>query len=202
MKKILACIAALLMLGAIVPMTSCAGQEAAKEAATTTKTAPKEAKDTANLPNYRYVDTDSLLAAYNLAKDYNEQMLQLQNNYENTARQRQGAIQSLAAQYQQKMQNNGYLTKEAYDKDMGTLQSKQSAAVNELGKLQVSIQNQMAQAQKTINDSIESYIKEYNKTRGYDAIFMKGATLYINPALDITGEIIKGLNERYNKVKK
>lgn len=31
---------------------------------------------------------------------------------------------------------------------------------------------------------------------------MKAATLYINPALDVTDEVVKGLNERYNKVKK
>ena len=58
------------------------------------------------------------------------------------------------------------------------------------------------QMQKTIQDSIESYIKIYNAQKGYDAILMKAATLYINPALDVTDEVVKGLNERYNKVKK
>ena len=53
-----------------------------------------------------------------------------------------------------------------------------------------------------MNDSIEAFIKEYNKTRGYDAILFKAATLYINPALDITNEVVEGLNARYNKVKK
>ena len=55
---------------------------------------------------------------------------------------------------------------------------------------------------KIVNDSIMSYIKEYNESHHYDAIFMKAATLYINPDLDITDEIIEGLNARYNKVKK
>ncbi len=57
-------------------------------------------------------------------------------------------------------------------------------------------------AQQTVNDSIENYIKEYNASKGYDAIFFKAATLYIDPELDITEEIVTGLNERYNKVKK
>lgn len=38
--------------------------------------------------------------------------------------------------------------------------------------------------------------------KGYDAILFKAATLYINPALDITNEVVEGLNARYNKVKK
>ena len=58
------------------------------------------------------------------------------------------------------------------------------------------------QAQKTVNDSIKAFIEDYNKSRGYDAILFKGATLYINPALDITDEVVEGLNARYNKVKK
>ena len=58
------------------------------------------------------------------------------------------------------------------------------------------------EAQKTVNDSISSFIKEYNKKYGYDAILLKGATLYIDPRLDITDDVIKGLNARYNKVKK
>lgn len=44
-----------------------------------------------------------------------------------------------------------------------------------------------------------NYIEEYNKTRGYDAILMKAATLYISPDLDITDEVLEGLNARYNK---
>lgn len=204
MKKILPVVVALLLTATMFPLTSCNPEIGNKG----DKTAQSDAKkhhtpaDTANLPNYRYVDQDTLLAHYNLAKDYSEQMLQLQNQYENTARQRQGAIQSLASQYQQKAQNNGYLSQDAYEADMKNLQSRQSAAENELGKLQVSMQNQMANAQKIINDSIESYIAEYNKARGYDAIFMKAATIYINPDLDITQEVVDGLNARYNKVKK
>ena len=40
----------------------------------------------------------------------------------------------------------------------------------------------------------------YNSTRGYDAILLKQAGLYFNPALDITDEIVKGLNSRYTRV--
>lgn len=43
--------------------------------------AKKEAKaDASNLPNYRYVDLDTLLTKYILAKDYNEEMMRMQEN--------------------------------------------------------------------------------------------------------------------------
>ena len=71
-----------------------------------------------------------------------------------------------------------------------------------MASLQDNIAQAAAQAQKTINDSINAFIETYNKTRGYDAILFKAATLYINPQLDITDEVVEGLNARYNKVKK
>ena len=78
----------------------------------------------------------------------------------------------------------------------------QSSAQNELAKMQTNMQNAAMEAQKIVNDSITSYINEYNKKYGYDAIFFKAATLYIDERLDITDDVIKGLNARYNKEKK
>ena len=202
MKKIFATFAlcaALLASG----LSSCNNADKAADKKGSAKTEkPKSNIDPDKLPNYRYVDSDSLLLNYNLAKDYSEEMLRLQNSYDNTARQRQSALENLAGQFQQKMQNNQYTSEQQYNADMATLQQRQNSAQNELGQLQVTMQNQMSEAQKIVQDSIMSYIEDYNATHHYDAIFMKAATLYIDPALDITDEIIKGLNERYNKVKK
>ncbi len=152
------------------------------------------------MPNYRYVDSDTLLARYNLAKDYQEEMMRQQNNYDNTARQREAAIQSLMTKYQKQAQSNS-MDEAAYQKAMADVQKRQQAAEKELGQMQVNMQNQMMEAQKIVNDSIMNYIDEYNKAHGYDAIFMKAATLYISPDLDITDEILEGLNARYNKKK-
>ncbi len=58
----------------------------------------------------------------------------------------------------------------------------------------------MIQQQIQLTDSIEAFIKDYNRKKGYDAILYKAAGVYFNPALDITNEVIDGLNKRYNKV--
>ena len=198
MKKTLLKISALALTLLMTFVTSCNDNKADKAA---DNKAP-EAKEEVVLPNYRYVDSDSVLAAYNLAKDYNEEMLRMQTNFENTARQRESAIQSEMNKMQQKMQNNGYLTEDSYRQDEQKLTKMQTNAQNEIAKLQNNILNAQMEAQKTVNDSISSFIKEYNKKYGYDAIHLKGATLYIDPRLDITDDVIKGLNARYNKVKK
>lgn len=184
-------------------VASCSGGDNADKgkAPEAKKTETKNA-DASQLPNYRYVDLDTILANYNLSKDYNESMIQMQNNLESSLNSKQQNLQSMAQQYQQKYQNNGYKTQEEFERDQRNLASAQNSAQQEAAQMQGNYEKQAMQMQKTIQDSIESYIKIYNAQKGYDAIFMKAATLYINPALDVTDEVVKGLNERYNKVKK
>lgn len=164
--------------------------------------AKTEKKATAELPNYRYVDVDSVLSKYNLAKDYNEELLRLQSNAESQMKQHQTKLANFEANVQNKMQNNGYLSEASLKQDQQTYQNMANQAQRSMAGLQSNIEQSAIQAQKTIQDSIDAFIADYNKTRGYDAILYKGATLYINPALDITDEVIEGLNARYNKVKK
>ncbi|MDE6392620.1 MAG: OmpH family outer membrane protein [Muribaculaceae bacterium] len=188
-------VSALLCLGAV----SCGDD---KKPAKATPSKAKTEKPAAILPNYRYVDLDSVLSRYNLAKDYNEEMLRLQTNAESQMKQHQNKIQSFANTVQNKMQNNGYLSEASYKQDEQKMANMQNEAQRSMQNLQNNIAQAAEQAQKTINDSINAFIESYNKTRGYDAILFKAATLYINPELDITDEVVEGLNARYNKVKK
>lgn len=173
-----------------------------ENADTTVKKTVADNKPKRDLPNFRYVDVDTVLSRYNLAKDYNEEMLRMQNNFESTARQKQSSISSFENQVQQKMQNNGYLSEASLKQDQQKYVNMTNAAQNEMAKMQQNMQNAAMQAQQVLNDSIQAFIKEYNAKKGYDAILYKAATLYIDPALDITDEVVKGLNDRYNKVKK
>lgn len=201
MKRYLCATVAIALFGSalIGTTTSCSNKDekkdGKKEAVAKKK---KEPRDTVGLPNYRYVDSDTLLSKYNLAKDYQEEILRMQQNIENTQRQRATAIQNFANQIQQKGQNNQY-TEQTYQADMNKLSQMQRAAEEEIGRMQMNATNQAAQLQKTINDSIENYVERYNKAKGYDAILMKAATIYINPNMDITDEIVEGLNRSYNK---
>lgn len=189
------------MLIALVALSSCSGNDSKKPSAPKGNIA---AAANGQLPNYRYVDLDTILDHYNLAKDYNEEMLRMQTNMESTARQKESSLRNYANQVQKKYQNNTYLTssdQQAIQMEQQKIESMQNQAQREMANLQNNYQTAAMKAQQTINDSIQKFIQEYNQTHGYDAIFFKGATLYINPALDITKEVIEGLNARYNKKK-
>ena len=78
----------------------------------------------------------------------------------------------------------------------------QNDAQTYLGNLQQSIQNELNQSQIQLLDSINNFMKEYAKKKGYDLVLRKSATLYIDPKYDVTDDVVDGLNKRYTKVEK
>ncbi len=195
MKK-LALSAKVMMLMMAFVAASCANNEKATSTTTVDDTTAKTAV------NIRYIDADSIAAHYNLAKDFNEAQLRSISKIDNAQRSRGAELQKLANSIQQKMNNNGYLSQASYEEDMKNLNKKQSDAENYIASLQREAQQEMVQQQMQLTDSIESFIKQYNADKKYDAILYKAAGVYFNPDLDITDEVIKGLNARYNKVEK
>lgn len=163
--------------------------------------APKSAGGTAmeNL-KIRYIDEDSIMANYNLAKDINEAMLRRQNQFDAAQKQRGNEISKFGNAMQQKYQNNQYLTEEAFNADQAKLQKMQAEAENYLAGLQQSIQNELNQSQMQLLDSIDNFMKDYAKKKGFDMVLRKSATLYIDEKYDVTEEVVEGLNKRYNKV--
>ena len=147
--------------------------------------------------NIRYVDLDSVMATYSLSKELDEQGRKLMLDYQRMENQKTNEIQNLAAQIEQKRNNNGYLTQESFDADVNNVNRKQTEAANILRAHQEKIQKQIAEFNLQLSDSVQNFIKDYNATRKYDAILLRSAGLYYNPDLDITGEIIEGLNARY-----
>lgn len=170
---------------------------------------PKDTKPAANMPQaamekltIRYVDEDSIMNNYNLAKDINEAMLRRQNQFDAAQTQKGNEINKFGTAMQQKLKTNGYLTEDSYKADEAKLQKMQNDAQNYLGNLQQSIQNELMQSQTQLMDSINNFMNEYAKQKGYDMVLRKSATLYIDSKYDVTKEVIDGLNKRYNKVAK
>lgn len=183
---------ALFALVAFMAFTSCNDKPAAE--------APKANSAALENLKIRYIDEDSIMANYNLAKDINEAMLRRQNQFDAAQKQRGNEISKFGNAMQQKYQNNQYLTEEAFNADQAKLQKMQADAENYLASLQQSIQNELNQSQIQLLDSIDNFMKGYAKKKGFDMVLRKSATLFIDEKYDVTNEVIEGLNKRYNKV--
>ena len=150
----------------------------------------------------RYIDGDSLMANYNLAKEISEAMLRRSNQLDNEQQKRGAEITRFGNEIQNKYQNNGYLTQESFNADQAKLQQMQIDAQNYMAKLQRDAQNEMQQYNIQLNDSVENFINAYAKQKGYDMIIYKASGVYMAAKYDVTREVVDGLNKRYTKVEK
>ena len=190
------------MLATVVALVLLAVACNEKPQKTATTTAGSSASTPIEKMTIRYVDEDSIMANYNLAKDINEAMLRKQNQYDAAEQQRGNDIDKFAQQMETKYKNNGYINEEAFKADQATLEKKHSEAQKYLASLQQTMQNELNQSQQELLDSIDNYLKDYARQKGYDMVIRKSATLYIDPKYDVTKEVITGLNKRYTKVAK
>ena len=150
-----------------------------------------------------YVDSDSLLAKYQYAidlqeelnkykeaqeKSYQQQMTKFQTDYQNYLK--TGENMTLSQQ-----QTTEAELKQRADK-LATLEQELAAKV---------MQKQMDSNIELLN-RIFAFVREYNAdNQQFDIILRKtfndSPSLYMNPAMDITDEIIEGLNNEYREVK-
>lgn len=182
----------------VITMGACSNQESSKK---DSKDAQKKDAplDPSGKLTIRYIDEDSILKNYNLAKDFEEMATKLTNEYDQASKRYSDQILNFENSMKQKYQNNQY-NEATYNADMQRLQQLQQNAQNELAKLQESSANQMQQSQKQLNDSIENFLKDYSMKNHYDIILTKKAGFYMNNNLDITDDVIEGLNKRYTRV--
>ncbi len=150
--------------------------------------------------NIRYIDVDSVLSAYTLAQELTAQQQKEMIAFESAARQKDTDLQRLQNSIQTKYQNNGYLTQESMEADMKSLQQKQTEANNWANTHQNRLAQLVAQQQQRLNDSLQNFLRDYNAVYHYDAILDKKVGFF-DPSLDITADIINGLNERYTPAK-
>lgn len=150
--------------------------------------------------NIRYIDIDSVLSAYTLAQELTAQQQKEMIAFESAARQKQTDLQRRESQIQNKYQNNGYLTQESMETDIKDLQKRQTEANNWMNTHQNRIATLMATQQQRLNDSLQNFLRDYNAVYHYDAILDKKVGFF-DPSLDITADIIQGLNERYTPAK-
>ena len=120
-------------------------------------------------------------------------------NARNTIQAKSQQFEKKAAAFQQKLQSNGFTSREQAEAEQAALQREQQNIM----ALQQRLENELASEQQkflqAFQDSLDNYLKAYNKAKKYDMIVNKAAVLYADKRFDITSEVVKGMNNRYKK---
>jgi outer membrane protein len=147
-----------------------------------------------------YVDLDSLLTNFHF---YNN----LINNYENKLSERNGQLnakyqnfQKEMLNYQQKAQNNAFLTRERMEQEEADLMRKRDALEKQAqqAEQELALENKLIQQQ--LSDTLSIAIKAFNEPQKYQMIFTRMGNsniLYADKTYDITKVVTEFLNNRY-----
>ena len=151
-----------------------------------------------------YVEVDSLMTQYDFAKDYSVTLQKKSNNARNTLTQKGNALQAAVNNFQQKINNNGFQSREQAAGVQAAIERQQ----RDLQELQARLENELASETAKFNvalrDSLQNFLKAYNKDKQFDLILSKAGDniLMANKKYDITNDVINGLNKRYKPAKK
>ena len=164
-----------------------------------------------------YVNTDSLNANYKYIKDLEKELNAFKQGKENSLKQQMDKLQAdgnaLQDDYQNYLQNGSSMSLTQQQNKEAELKKRDAEIkkrAQQLAQLEQDYTSQILEKQTSENkkmiDAVYAFIREYNaQNQQFNLILAKTGTelpfiLYGDEAMDITDEIVKGLNEEYEKV--
>ncbi len=146
-----------------------------------------------------YVKADSIILNYILAEDLNDEFTKKQEAYTTEYGTKRQAFEKDAAAFQEKLQRGGFLTEQRAMQERDRL----LGIEQEVTKLDQDLSSKLSEFQATNNqrvlDSLMSCINHLNTSKKYDYIFSAANILKGKEADNITAEVLKVMNDRYQK---
>jgi outer membrane protein len=151
-----------------------------------------------------FVNTDTLLNKYDYYKDSfkasQNKQFQLENDLQNKAR----TFQNKVAFFQQRAQQ-GHMTQEQAQTTQMQLQQEEQNLAAYRDKTAQALQLEAAKKNEDILNKIHDYLKDFNAGDKYDMVmgYSKGGSiLFAKEDLEITKQVLEGLNKKYAEDKK
>ena len=149
-----------------------------------------------------YVQLDSLIANYDM---YNDLMTAFQSKVQgiqDDLSKRGRRLESDAKAFENQVQK-GLLTRSAAEEQQNKLMQRQQNLQNDAAKKDAEIQEEQAVLNNQVYYAVKEFIEKYNEEHQYSLILttsgVTNTVLNVNPGLDITADVLKGLNEDYIK---
>jgi outer membrane protein len=147
-----------------------------------------------------YFELDSITNSFAMVKDVKSELNKEEERMNGEMNQWQKRYNDKLSQYQSQAQQMNQVQSENANRDMLQLQE---TIRNKKQELDQRYQSMYMQKMQDVKSKIENFLKEYNKAKGYSYIFAyePGFIYYRDTIYNITGDVVKGLNEQYTKKK-
>ena len=167
--------------------------------------APKMDEQPAAVPQggmkIAYVEVDSLASQYQFCIDYTKILEKKRTNATNTLNQKGQQLQAAMNNFQQKINNNQFRSREEAENAQLAIQRSQQSLQELQNRLGAELEKEAADFSVALKDSLDHFLAIYNKDKKFDLILSKSdATsniLFADKRYDNTQDVINGLNKRY-----
>jgi len=152
-----------------------------------------------------FVRTDSLLANYKFSINLNEEMLKKVEDESLGIKRRQDRFERNVADFQQKAQNNVFLTQERYQQEESRLIKERDDYQTYAASVERELAFERARMNRQLQDTVKAALKIFNTPKKYEIIFCdvdNDNILFAEDLYDITDDVVEFLNDRYVPEKK
>ncbi|MCC8094837.1 MAG: OmpH family outer membrane protein [Tannerellaceae bacterium] len=148
-----------------------------------------------------YVDMDSLLMNYNYYRDLSEVILKKEENSRANINQKANALRTEVQDFQRKLENNAFLTRERAAQEEQRLMNKQQELQELDNRLAQELMLEQQQLMSQLRDSLVAQLNLFNQNKGYQVILSNTSMdniLIAGDVYNITAELIEYLNRNYS----
>lgn len=142
-----------------------------------------------------WVNMDSLLANYDYYFDQQREMGEMMSRAEKDLQSKGQSLERRVTSFQDKVQK-GLMTRSEAQKEQEALQVEQGRFLQLQEQHRQRLMEEEQVRTRKVTAAISEFIQKYNAERGYDYI-LSGPMLYGAPALNVTNEVLEGLNAEY-----
>ncbi len=149
-----------------------------------------------------YLNVDSLLANYTFAQEASEKLMSKQEDARTKMNAKLRTFQNEVADFQYKLENNGFLSRERAEQAQQKLAKKEQELQELEAKLTQDIMLENQKLNLQLIDSLNNFLKEYNADGRFHIILSNTANdnvLMAGEQYDITNEVVSGMNARCKK---
>ena len=149
-----------------------------------------------------YINMDTLLNNYTQSRELNEAFLKKLEANRTELNIKVKNFDREAAEFLNKVENNGFMTRERAEQAQMDLMIKQQNLQKLQQEMTENAQREQMEINRKLYDAITNFLTEYNKAKGFQLILsttLGGNVLFAQEGFDITNEVVSQLNEQYAK---
>ncbi|MDR3245071.1 MAG: OmpH family outer membrane protein [Prevotellaceae bacterium] len=196
MKKIIISLSYLKFFAITLLLVACGNANDGNKSSDVQSPASGESAVETKASDIAFIKLDTIVQRYDLFHDLRREFEQKKKKKEDEFQSKVRTFQNDAKTFKEKFDKMLLTTSQAEEQSR-LLEQRELKLQEEANQINTALGEEETVLYRQIMDAIQKHIEKYNAEKKYSLILNAAAIMTGNPSMDITAEILKGLNEEY-----